>query len=42
MLTNEWIHISAGVSVLVIASILLTTIAVSALIGNRPAQNKVA
>jgi tellurite resistance protein TerC len=42
MLTNEWIHISAGVSVLVIASILLTTIAASALIGNRPAQNKVA
>jgi tellurite resistance protein TerC len=38
MLTNEWVQISAGMSILVIAIILLTTIGASALLGNRVAQ----
>jgi hypothetical protein len=35
MLATDWVHISAGVSVLVIAIVLLSTIATSALLGNR-------
>jgi tellurite resistance protein TerC len=38
MLATEWVHISAGVSVLVIAVVLLSTIAMSALVGNRMPQ----
>jgi tellurite resistance protein TerC len=38
MLATDWIHISAGVSVLVIAIVLLTTIATSAVLGNRMPQ----
>jgi tellurite resistance protein TerC len=38
MLTNDWVQISAGMSVLVIAIVLLTTISASALLGNSVAQ----
>jgi tellurite resistance protein TerC len=38
MLTNNWIPISAGMSVLIIAIVLLTTIGASVLIGNRVPQ----
>ena len=41
MLANEWIHISAGMSVLVIALVLVTTIAASVLSGNRLAPQNV-
>jgi predicted tellurium resistance membrane protein TerC len=41
MLATDRVHISAGVSVLVIAIVLLTTIATSALVGNRMPQQKV-
>jgi tellurite resistance protein TerC len=41
MLMTDWIHISAGVSVLVIAIVLLSTIATSAMLGNRMPQQKV-
>jgi tellurite resistance protein TerC len=40
MLANNWVRISAGVSVLVIAIVLLTTLAASALLGGRVAQQK--
>jgi hypothetical protein len=40
MLASDWVHISAGASVLVIGIVLLTTIAASALLGNRVAQHK--
>jgi len=40
MLANDWVHISAGASVMVIGVVLLTTIAVSALIGNKAALKK--
>src|SRR3989441_4643457 len=40
MLANDWVHISAGASVLIIAIVLLTTIAASALLGNRVAEYK--
>jgi tellurite resistance protein TerC len=32
MLTNEWVHISAGMSVLIITMVLLTTIGASVLL----------
>ena len=35
MLTNNWVHISAGASVLVIGVVLLTTITASALLGQK-------
>ena len=42
MLASDWVHISAGVSVLVIGVVLLTTIGASALIANRAArQNEI-
>ena len=42
MLASDWVHISAGASVLVIGVVLLTTIAASALIANRAArQNEI-
>jgi tellurite resistance protein TerC len=40
MLANNWIHVSAGASVLVIGVVLLTTIAASAFLGTRAAQRK--
>jgi len=40
MLANDWVHISAPVSVLVIGIVLLTTIAASVLLGNRVAAHK--
>jgi tellurite resistance protein TerC len=39
MLVANWIHVSAGVSVLVIAIVLLATIAASALLGNKMARH---
>jgi hypothetical protein len=41
MLAADWVHIGAGVSVLVIAIVLLSTIATSAVLGNRMPQQKV-
>jgi tellurite resistance protein TerC len=40
MLANNWVHISPGMSVLVIAIVLLTTLAASAWLGNRVPQQK--
>ena len=40
MLTSEWVHVSAGVSLLVIGVVLLTTIAASIAAGTRVAQHK--
>ena len=40
MLTSDWVHVSAGVSLLVIGVVLLTTIAASIAAGNRVAQHK--
>jgi tellurite resistance protein TerC len=40
MLANEWVHISAGASVLFIGVVLLTTIAASAWLSDRSAQQK--
>jgi tellurite resistance protein TerC len=40
MLASEWVHISAGVSVLVIGVVLLPTILASAFFGNRVPQQK--
>jgi tellurite resistance protein TerC len=42
MLTNEWLHISAGASVAVIGIVLLTAIAASAWLGTRPAPQTAA
>ena len=41
MLAADWVHVGAGVSVLVIAIVLLSTIATSAVLGNRMPQQKV-
>jgi tellurite resistance protein TerC len=41
MLANDWIHIGAGASVLVIGIVLIATIAASALRGNSASQDKV-
>jgi len=40
MLAGDWVHISAGASVLVIGIVLLTTIVASAWLGNRVAHRK--
>jgi predicted tellurium resistance membrane protein TerC len=40
MLASEWVHISAGTSVLVIGVVLLSAIAASALLGNSVTQHK--
>ena len=40
MLANEWVHISAGTSVRVIAFVLVATIAASALFGNNAARTE--
>jgi predicted tellurium resistance membrane protein TerC len=40
MLASEWIHISAGTSVLVIVLVLLSTILASAVFGNELSQQK--
>jgi tellurite resistance protein TerC len=41
MLAADWVHVSAGVSVLVIAVVLLSTIATSVALGNRMPQQRV-
>jgi tellurite resistance protein TerC len=41
MLASDWVHISAGASVLVIGIVLLITITASALLSNRSAQQKI-
>jgi tellurite resistance protein TerC len=38
MLTNDWVHISAGMSVLIITMVLLTTIGASVLLRNKVAE----
>ena len=42
MLTSDWVHVSAGVSLLVIGVVLLTTIAASIAAGTRVAPHKAA